>query len=193
MPAEVILPQAQHLAEVLARDRKEFAVDIERDPVDDPSVPHRTPLGLPALVGAEPEGRQVVDQFRRPGDRAPKAPTDRVGSGVVFIVGAKDEGGRQRGGLTGHGPVIPVGNVAAILVDGVVVDLIVERKLIDALRCIGVGKLGLKNHLVGEAVDVPHLAFEVVIDPPHRQTRPNAHLAIGPIDRLLGEILPPVG
>ena len=192
MPTEVILPEAERLAEVLARRRKEFAVDVEDDPVDDPAVAHRTALRLPPLPGPQPEDRQVVGNLRRAGHPAAHAAADGVGSRVVFIAWAEDIRRSQRRGLARNGAVVPVGNVAAVLVDRVVVDLIVEWKLRDALRAIGIGELRLPDHLVGEAVHVPELALHRVVGRPHRQRGADADLPVSPIDRRLRDVLAPV-
>ena len=155
--------------------------------------PHRAPFCLPPLPGRETEGRQVVGDLRRTGHPTTHATADEIASGVVLVVGTEDEGSGQWGHLARHRAVIPVGNVAAILIDCVVVDLIVEGKLIDALRGIRIGKLRLQNHFVGQPMEVPELALDRVVGGPHGQAGADSNLAIGPIDRLEREVIPPVG
>ena len=195
MPAEVVLPEAHHLAEVLARGGEELAIHVEGDPVDDPAVADRAPLRLPPLPGRHAEGGEIVDDLRRAGHPAAHAAADGVGPRVVLVVRTKDEGGRKRRreARPPRGVEVPVGDVAAILVDRVVVDLIVERKLVDALRGVGVGELSLEHHLVGHAVEVPELALDRIVGRPHRQAGADAHLAIRPVDRRAVERLAPVG
>ena len=67
MPAKVVLPQAEHLPKVLAGGGEELTVNIKHDPVNNPPVAIRPPLGLPPLPGTDPEGSQVIDQFSQVG------------------------------------------------------------------------------------------------------------------------------
>lgn len=96
MPAEVILPKAQHLAKVLACGWKNLAINIERDPVDDPPIAHGASLGLPTLPRCEPKNREVVCNLGGPGDPATKTTANRVRTRIVLVVGAKDEWRTQR-------------------------------------------------------------------------------------------------
>ena len=73
VPAEIVIDQAQRLAEVVAIGvGKDRDVGVEHDPVDDVLIADRPALGLPALAHAEPGGEQVVGDFGR-GRRDPTA------------------------------------------------------------------------------------------------------------------------
>ena len=192
MPAEVVLPKPYQLAEVLPGCREQLAVDVEGDPVDNPTVAGRAALRLPALAGGEPDGRQVLGDLRWPGHPSPHAATDEVRARIVLSVRSEHGRGGEWGGLPRDSAVVPVGDVAAVLVDGVVVDLVVERQLVHVLRAVGVGELPLEHHLVSQAMDIPQLALEGIVRRPHRHTRADPHLAVGAIEGRLRQILPPV-
>ena len=64
VPAEVVIGQAERLAEVVAAGVGEDRdVGVEHDPVDDVLLADRPALGLPALTQAEPDGGQVARRF----------------------------------------------------------------------------------------------------------------------------------
>ena len=71
VPAEVVIGQPRHLAEVVAVGiGKQADVGVQHDPIDNVLVARRAAFRLPSLPGAEAKDRQVVDHFHaRRGNR----------------------------------------------------------------------------------------------------------------------------
>ena len=130
-----------------------MVVEVEGHEVDDPPPPLGAPLGLEPLVDVRAGGSRCV-----------------AWTSVVPVIGEIARRRiRYRGSYCGGRMppcVVGQGEVAADLLVGVVVEVVLDADLVQVDVRVGVAVVGLEVDLVVQAVDVEQLALDVGIGLP---------------------------